>query len=272
MNARGGTDNRNARILVIDDDEIALQAMTDTLERAGFVVHPLASPIGATQVIAAQGIAAAVLDLNMPVMRGDRFIALIRSWDRIRDLPIVLVSGESPHVIRQAVAEMPGVSVVTKAHMSELLVSTLQHALSGRVQRDAAATEVPARPSAPSPRESSTAQRSLPQTARTAQTAWREYSTGRTNHTQALLAALGALRSELSTLSLPHCEQLAHLAFDLASTVGSPSRISQEADGAMSEMLGQLAMPEFDKVRSFERSLSLTILRSRLERARQTLR
>ncbi|MET0343455.1 MAG: response regulator [Polyangiales bacterium] len=272
MNARGGTDNRNARILVIDDDEIALQAMTDVLERAGFVVHALASPIGATQVIAAQGIAAAVLDLNMPVMRGDRFISLIRSWDRIRDLPIVLVSGESPSVIRQAVAHMPGVSVVTKAHMTELLVSTLQHALLGRVERDAAATESPARPSTPSQRESVTALRSLPQTVRMVQTAWREFSSGRVGQPQALLSSLTALRAELQTLALPNCEQLVGIALELAGSVGSASRISSEVESAMSEVLGQMAVPEFDKVRSFERSLSLTIYRSRLERARQTLR
>jgi CheY-like chemotaxis protein len=83
--AREGTGK--GRILVIDDDEIARQAISDLLHNGGYTVYPLASPIGATQVIATQGIVAAVIDLNMPVMSGDRFIALIRTWDRHRDGP-----------------------------------------------------------------------------------------------------------------------------------------------------------------------------------------
>ena len=142
MNVRSGPD-KTGRILVIDDDEIALQAMSDLLEGAGYTVHALVSPIGATQVIAAHGIAAAVIDLNMPVMRGDRFISLVRSWDRIRDLPIVLVSGEAPETIKQAVAHLPGVAVVTKSHMAKLLVPTLERILTGQMSQG----RTPSRPS-----------------------------------------------------------------------------------------------------------------------------
>ena len=243
--------------------------MTDVLERAGYVVHALASPIGATQVIAAQRIAAAVLDLNMPVMRGDRFIALIRSWDRIRDLPIVLVSGESPSVIRQAVADMPGVSVVTKAHMGDLLVSTLAHALSGRVERD----EVTETNGALHKRESLAAgSGKLSHSARAAQVVWRDYASGRVSSTQPVMSALSSLRTEVQQAGLPNTAQLLGVAGDLVSHLGNVSRLTSEAETAMSEVLAQLALPELEKVRGFERSLSLTIHRSRLERARQLLR
>ncbi|MEY4508377.1 MAG: hypothetical protein RLZZ450_499, partial [Pseudomonadota bacterium] len=106
MAARDGT--TKGRILVIDDDEIARQAISDLLHNDGYAVHPLASPIGATQVIATQGIAAAVIDLNMPIMSGDRFIALIRTWDRIRDLPVVLISGEASETVQEAAMQLPG--------------------------------------------------------------------------------------------------------------------------------------------------------------------
>jgi CheY-like chemotaxis protein len=42
--------NQGTRVLVIDDDEIVLQAIRDVLESAGYQVHCLVSPIGATQV------------------------------------------------------------------------------------------------------------------------------------------------------------------------------------------------------------------------------
>jgi len=270
VNARSGK-HGDGPILVIDDDEIALQAMTDVLEDAGYRVHALASPIGATQVIAARGIIAAVLDLNMPVMRGDRFISLIRSWDRIRDLPIVLVSGEAPSVIREAVAHLPGVSVVTKPRMTELLVSTLEQALSGQVRRDEAAGMITASASLPGPSgDSGLSSRGVSQSARAAQAAWREFTTGRVGSAQPVTRALAHLRSEVQALNLPNTQQLLAVALELASNLVSRQQLSVEADTAMSEMLAQLTV-DVDKVRLFERSLALTVQRSRLERARQPL-
>lgn len=119
-------------MLVIDDDEIALQAIGDLLESAGYEVHPMVSPIGATQVIVAKNIQAAVVDLNMPVMRGDRFIALVRSWDRIRDLPTVLISGGSNKTLEEIGAQLPGVQVVTKEHMREGLPNALNRAFTAQ--------------------------------------------------------------------------------------------------------------------------------------------
>ena len=46
-----GNVHQSARVLVIDDDEIALEAIREVLVNAGYEVHCLASPIGATQVI-----------------------------------------------------------------------------------------------------------------------------------------------------------------------------------------------------------------------------
>jgi CheY-like chemotaxis protein len=126
---------RNARVLVIDDDEIALQAISDVLEEAGFQVRAMVSPIGATQVIASDGIQAAVIDLNMPLMSGDRLVSLIRSWDRLRDLPVVLISGTSAKTLEEVAQQLPDVPVVTKDGMRRVLVSVVARALSSRAER-----------------------------------------------------------------------------------------------------------------------------------------
>lgn len=123
----------STRVLVIDDDEIALQAISDVLQAAGYQVHSMVSPIGATQVIASNDIQAAVIDLNMPLMSGDRLIALIRSWDRIRDLPVVLVSGSSSKTLEQMGSQLPGVRVVTKDAMRAQLPGALSGALNARL-------------------------------------------------------------------------------------------------------------------------------------------
>jgi CheY-like chemotaxis protein len=122
-------------VLVIDDDEIALQAISDVLEEAGFQVRALVSPIGATQVIAADDIEAAVIDLHMPLMSGDKLVSLIRSWDRLRDLPVVLISGSSAKTLEEVARQLPDVPVVTKDSMKRVLVSVVTRALSARAER-----------------------------------------------------------------------------------------------------------------------------------------
>lgn len=128
MSKRGNV-HQSARVLVIDDDEIALEAIREVLAEAGYEVHSLSSPIGATQVIVNLGIEAVVVDLNMPVMRGDRFISLLRSWDRLADMPTVLLSGSSTETLENAAAGMPGVQTVTKDSMRRALPQAIARAL-----------------------------------------------------------------------------------------------------------------------------------------------
>ncbi len=121
---------RAGKVLVIDDDEIALEAIRELLVDAGYEVQCLSSPIGATQVIVSQGIEAVVVDLNMPVMSGDRFISLLRSWDRIRDLPTVLISGSDTETLENSAMGIPGVQTVTKDSMRRALPEALRRVLS----------------------------------------------------------------------------------------------------------------------------------------------
>lgn len=146
MNAAATT---TARVLVIDDDEIVLETVKALLEGAGYFVHCLASPIGATQVIVSQQINVVVVDLNMPVMQGDRFISLLRSWDKIRDVPTVLLSSASPATLHAVAKELPGVATVSKATMHRTLPETL-HRVLGRTRAGAAAAggKAPATPGA----------------------------------------------------------------------------------------------------------------------------
>jgi CheY-like chemotaxis protein len=123
------------KVLVIDDDEIALEAIREVLVVSGYEPVCMASPIGATQVIVSQGIEAVVVDLNMPVMSGDRFISLLRSWDRIRTLPAILISESSQDKLEDAAGPLSSVQTVTKSEMRKTLPQALQRALAKRGRR-----------------------------------------------------------------------------------------------------------------------------------------
>jgi len=259
--AREGTGK--GRVLVIDDDEIARQAISDLLQNGGYAVHPLASPIGATQVLASQSIVAAVIDLNMPIMSGDRFIALIRTWDRTRDLPVVLISGESSETLREAAAALPGVAVVAKAQMNEQLVATLGYAL---LRKPLGA------PTRPSPRNEAPAGKPTALSAQLCLAHWRDLVAMRGLPMSQLIESLDALRAEAQTLALGNIVQLVATTLEIAEQCGGRRPVPAEVDTTVSELLAHLAGVDGDKAGSFDRSLVLTIHRSRLDRARQLLR
>jgi CheY-like chemotaxis protein len=133
------------RILVIDDDEIVLVAIADLLENVGFMVFTQASPIGATQTIARDRIDLVVIDLNMPVMKGDTVIRLLRTWDRMRDLPVVVISGADESTLGAIKQALPDVLIVRKLEMARDLVPTVHEAMVRRAAPGprSTASEVP---------------------------------------------------------------------------------------------------------------------------------
>jgi CheY-like chemotaxis protein len=78
-----------------------------------------------------------VVDLNMPVMQGDRFISLLRSWDKIREVPTILLSSAAPATLAAVANELPGVVTVSKSIMHRALPETVKRVL-GRARGPAA--------------------------------------------------------------------------------------------------------------------------------------
>jgi CheY-like chemotaxis protein len=98
-----------------------------------------------------QQIRAVVVDLNMPVMHGDRFISLLRSWDKIRDIPTVLISGGAAETLESVAQSLPGVATVSKHSMHRSLPETLARLLAHQRASAMAASSAP--PTAGAPRK-----------------------------------------------------------------------------------------------------------------------
>lgn len=108
-------------ILVVDDSDLARERMTGLLEEAGFRVIALASPIGSTRAILENGVRAVVIDVLMPGMRGDRLALLFRRNPRLKELGVVLVSGESADELLRLSIESGADAVVSKAELDDLV-------------------------------------------------------------------------------------------------------------------------------------------------------
>jgi CheY-like chemotaxis protein len=124
------------RVLVIDDDEVVLAAVADLLEAASFSVSCHSSPAGAAGIAEAdRSLVAVVVDLNMPIMRGDNVARMFLSRASLRDLPLILLSGDTAETLEAVRAKIPHVKVVAKAEMEKKLVPVLKEAIAERVQR-----------------------------------------------------------------------------------------------------------------------------------------
>ncbi len=142
------------RVLVIDDDEIAREAMCAVLVRAGFCVFELATPIGATSVIKRDGITVVALDINMPTINGDKLAKLLRENAQLANLGIVLVSGCEVEQLSALGQKVGADGIVSKARLHADLAPAVERAAAARSAKtgppssaaSASATPVPSSP------------------------------------------------------------------------------------------------------------------------------
>src|SRR5262245_25284631 len=117
-------------VLVIDDNEIALAAIRTLLEQSGVTVECLPTAIGATQIILRHGIRVVVADLNMPAVTGSSLVTMLRKNPRLRDVAVVLISGDSPESLNQVAEQVGAAGSVSKQDMHLVLVPMVQRLLS----------------------------------------------------------------------------------------------------------------------------------------------
>ncbi|MET0286654.1 MAG: response regulator [Polyangiales bacterium] len=247
--------SQRGRVLLIDDDDSALGTIRELLVAAGYEVLTLSSPIGATQLIARENVSAVVVDMTSPVMQGPRFTALLSSWERVRDLPVLLISDQSEQA-REAVAQVKRVSVLLKEQLEVGLVRTLDRALA--VRGGAAPNQsgvVAVRPT-------------VRHYARAALEAWKSFLHGRGGSLPAVLSQLVSLRAETLAIGLEQTPELVAVAIELVERTDAPRSVESVVEHTVAELLEWLITLEPDKGRAFDRSLALTLHRARLEHAR----
>ena len=87
------------RVLVIEDDEVIRESMSELLELEGFEVVTACNGREALEAVRAGPRPCAVLlDLFMPVMDGWQFLAAIEAERELADLPVTVVSAAGDRV------------------------------------------------------------------------------------------------------------------------------------------------------------------------------
>jgi CheY-like chemotaxis protein len=102
-------------VLVIDDSDLARSAVIRVLTQAGMITEELATPIGVTQALLRRRARIVLIDYDMPSLRGDRLIELVRKNPRLRGTKLVLISGTDRDDLRAIAMAAGADAVVAKA-------------------------------------------------------------------------------------------------------------------------------------------------------------
>lgn len=128
-----------AQVLVIDDNDVSRTSIRRLLERAGLSVIAASSPLGASRIIVQRHVKVAVVDLEMPEMRGSALVELIRKNRRIHQVGVVIISGVSDPELVKAAAESGADAAISKLDMVDTLVPTVNRLLRKVERADSAA-------------------------------------------------------------------------------------------------------------------------------------
>ena len=102
------------RILVVDDDTDQLDLVKRLLTRAGYVVAAVDSPFGATNEARRFKPDVVLLDVDMPAIRGDKLVRLLRANAAVAGMLIVLFSSTDQDTLRSLASEAGADAWVSK--------------------------------------------------------------------------------------------------------------------------------------------------------------
>jgi DNA-binding response OmpR family regulator len=118
------TDKRTVRILVVDDDPILLELLTDTLTAIGYEATPASDGIIALDILTTQKFDLMITDIKMPRMDGIQLLKKVKR--HYPGLPVLFITGvASQEVIGQAEADGFLAKPFRIAHIEELIQQTL---------------------------------------------------------------------------------------------------------------------------------------------------
>lgn len=121
---------RHASILLVDDDEDDQEFFSAALEQLSYpgIFKPISSAIEALKLLKDGQVTPDLifLDLNMPIMNGQQFLAEIKKTAHAQHIPVVIFSTSSnPQTIKQT-KELGAYDFITKPDKFEELVNKLK--------------------------------------------------------------------------------------------------------------------------------------------------
>ena len=134
--ARATNQSNSQSLLLVDDDEACLEAMSRILDEAGWKTTKAHDGAEALDLLKKTRPAAIVLDLLMPVMDGFEFIEKLQSDEQLRSIPVIVLSGKNPSENEQAFLRERVTTVLKKDQRSaDELITAINDKIQNRLDR-----------------------------------------------------------------------------------------------------------------------------------------
>ena len=88
-------------VLLAEDDRALRRYLEVVLRRAGYEVLPAADGLEAMKALLSNAVDAVVTDALMPHLSGHELCRFLREHPRLKDLPVVLLSGSDPSALNE---------------------------------------------------------------------------------------------------------------------------------------------------------------------------
>ena len=129
--------NPTPSILIVDDNQLNVQLLTEILKRRGYQVQCAASGGTALHMAFAQPPDLIVLDIRMPDIDGFEVCRQFKSFEAVASIPIIFVSGLDEPIDKVKAFAAGGVDYVTKPfHAEEILARVGTHLRLRQLQRE----------------------------------------------------------------------------------------------------------------------------------------
>lgn len=119
-----------AEILVVDDSKVMREMLVACLSgQTGLSFAQAGSGLEAIEQLSLRPFDLLLLDLNMPDIGGVEVVEFVRSQDRLRHIPIIIVTTRGDEVSKERVLKAGATSYVTKPFAPELIQNEVITAL-----------------------------------------------------------------------------------------------------------------------------------------------
>ncbi|HNQ96756.1 MAG: response regulator [Spirochaetales bacterium] len=116
-------------ILVVDDSVSIRQSVRFILEQSGYTVHEAADGAEGLKRLGEQKVDLVISDINMPNMDGLTMIKQIRETDKIKFLPILVLTTESQGTVIEEGKKAGATGWIVKPFNDVKLIETIKKVL-----------------------------------------------------------------------------------------------------------------------------------------------
>jgi CheY-like chemotaxis protein len=120
---------RRAKVLIVDDNEVARAVVRDSLEGGGFEVVELDNPVGMSSVVNHEKPDVVLMDVEMPAIDGDKAVQILLKH-RLHQCKVLLYSSKPAEELERLARACGAAGCISKALTSDALASAVRLYLS----------------------------------------------------------------------------------------------------------------------------------------------